>query len=73
MSARRIGPDVLYGTVADLGRGLRTGEHTSVELAEAYLVRLERFGPSLNAVAAALGLAMEYQRRTDWHRRHPEL
>ena len=23
--------------------------------------------------AAVLGLAMEFQRRTDWHRRHPEL
>ena len=52
MSPRRIGPEVLYGTVADLGRGLRTGEHTSVELTEAYLARLERLGPPLNAVAA---------------------
>jgi Asp-tRNA(Asn)/Glu-tRNA(Gln) amidotransferase A subunit family amidase len=51
MIATQIGRDVLYGTVADLGRGLREGTFTSAELTEAYLERLEDLGPRLNAVA----------------------
>ena len=51
MIATQIGRDLLYGTVADLGRGLREGTFTSAELTEAYLERLEDLGPRLNAVA----------------------
>ena len=51
MIATQIGRDVLYGTVADLGRGLREGAFTSAELTEAYLERLEDLGGRLNAVA----------------------
>jgi len=38
------------GTIAELGDGLRAGEYTARELTEAYLDRLERVGPELNAV-----------------------
>ncbi len=37
-------------TVRELGRGLRAGEFTSLELARAYLGRLEELGPRYNAV-----------------------
>jgi aspartyl-tRNA(Asn)/glutamyl-tRNA(Gln) amidotransferase subunit A len=42
----------LFGTIAELGAGLRNGEYTVTELTEAYLDRLERIGPDLNAVVS---------------------
>jgi aspartyl-tRNA(Asn)/glutamyl-tRNA(Gln) amidotransferase subunit A len=40
----------LVGTVDELGAGLRAGDYTVRELTAAYLDRLERVGPELNAV-----------------------
>ncbi|MEF8827411.1 MAG: amidase [Haloarcula sp.] len=40
----------LVATIEELGDGLRAGEYTVRELTEAYLDRLERVGPELNAV-----------------------
>jgi aspartyl-tRNA(Asn)/glutamyl-tRNA(Gln) amidotransferase subunit A len=51
MTPTQIGRDLLYGTVTDIGRGLREGTFTSAELTEAYLERLENLGGRLNAVA----------------------
>lgn len=45
-----IPDETLVGSVDELGRGLRDGELTVRELTEAYLERLERLGPDLNAV-----------------------
>lgn len=45
-----IADGILVGSVDDLGRRLREGEFTVRELTEAYLDRLERVGPELNAV-----------------------
>ena len=42
---------ILYSTVGELGRDLRAKKFTAVELTDAYLDRLERLGPKLNAVA----------------------
>jgi aspartyl-tRNA(Asn)/glutamyl-tRNA(Gln) amidotransferase subunit A len=62
----RIGRDVLYGTVVDLGRGLREGAFSSEELAEAYLERLEDVGPRLNALATVTRTrAIHAARRAD--------
>ena len=45
-----IDTDVLFGTIEELGAGLRKGEYSSRELAEAYIDRLREVGPDLNAV-----------------------
>jgi aspartyl-tRNA(Asn)/glutamyl-tRNA(Gln) amidotransferase subunit A len=45
-----ISDDTLVEPVDELGRRLRDGEFTVRELTEAYLDRLERIGPALNAV-----------------------
>ena len=42
--------DVLFGTVRALGEAIRARRLSPVELAEAYLERLERLGPQLGAV-----------------------
>lgn len=56
----------LYGTVRELGRGLRDGEYTSVELAEAYMDRLRDVGRRLNAVVTVTeDRALEAARRAD--------
>jgi aspartyl-tRNA(Asn)/glutamyl-tRNA(Gln) amidotransferase subunit A len=61
-----IDASTLYGTVRDLGRGLRAGEFTSVELAEAYIARLRDVGRRLNAVVTVTGdRALEAARRAD--------
>jgi aspartyl-tRNA(Asn)/glutamyl-tRNA(Gln) amidotransferase subunit A len=39
-----------FASIRELGRRLRAGEFTSVELTEFYLRRLEKLGPPLNAV-----------------------
>lgn len=45
-----VAPPTLVEPIADLAAGLRNGEYTVRELTEAYLDRLERVGPELNAV-----------------------
>jgi aspartyl-tRNA(Asn)/glutamyl-tRNA(Gln) amidotransferase subunit A len=42
--------DVLYGSIRTLSEGLRAREISPVELTEAYLQRLEQYGPRLGAV-----------------------
>lgn len=42
--------DVLFGTVRELSEAIRARRLSPVELAEAYLERLERLGPQLGAV-----------------------
>ena len=42
--------DVLYGSIRELSEGIRTRKLSPVELAEAYLQRLEQLGPRLGAV-----------------------
>lgn len=61
-----LSEDVLYSTVSELARGLRAKKFTSVQLTEAYLERLGRIGPKLNAVATVTtDLALEEARRAD--------
>ena len=62
-----IGEDVLYSTVAELGDRIRTRRLSPVELTEAYLARIRRVAPRLNAFAAvtpevALAQAREAER-----------
>ncbi len=42
--------DVLYGSVRELSDAIRARRLSPVELAEAYLQRLEQYGPRLGAV-----------------------
>src|SRR3989442_1447244 len=59
-----LSEDILYSTVAELGRGLRSKKFTAVDLAEAYLDRLSRLGPKLNAVVTMTAdLALEQARQ----------
>jgi Asp-tRNA(Asn)/Glu-tRNA(Gln) amidotransferase A subunit family amidase len=46
----KIGDDVYYAGVRELGRGLRRGSYTPVDLANAYLDRLEALGPRYGAL-----------------------
>jgi aspartyl-tRNA(Asn)/glutamyl-tRNA(Gln) amidotransferase subunit A len=46
-----LGEDVLYQTVAELGPQIRARKLSPVALAEAYLARIARYGPGLNAFA----------------------
>ena len=46
-----LGEDVLYLPVRELGKRIRSGALSPVELAESCLVRSERIGPRLNAYA----------------------
>ncbi|WP_331233711.1 amidase [Natronorarus salvus] len=45
-----VDPELLVGSIDELGRGLREGAFTSRELTGAYLERLETVGEELNAV-----------------------
>lgn len=45
-----IEPALAFATIRELGKRLRAGEYSSVELTEFFLQRLERLGPPLNAV-----------------------
>ena len=45
-----IPDDVLYRSVRELSDGIRARDISPVELAEAYLQRLEQLGPRLGAV-----------------------
>ena len=49
-----VSDEKLFGTIAELGEGLRNGEYTATELTKAYLDRLERIGPNLNAVVTIM-------------------
>jgi aspartyl-tRNA(Asn)/glutamyl-tRNA(Gln) amidotransferase subunit A len=46
-----LSDDVLFSSVRELGKLIRTRKISPVELAESYLQRLERIGPTLGAVA----------------------
>ena len=55
-----------FASIRRLGRGLRRGDYTSLELTEFFLDRLERLGPRYNAVATVTGtLARREARRAD--------
>jgi len=55
-----------FASIRRLGRGLRRGDYTSLELTEFFLDRLERLGPKFNAVATVTGdLARREARRAD--------
>jgi aspartyl-tRNA(Asn)/glutamyl-tRNA(Gln) amidotransferase subunit A len=61
-----LSADVLYSTVRELGRDLRAKKFTSVQLTAAYLDRLSRLGPQLNAVVTVTSdLALEQARQAD--------
>ena len=46
--------DTFFLSIGELGAQLRARRFTSVELTEGYLVRLEKFGPRLNAVVTLM-------------------
>ncbi|PYV07878.1 MAG: amidase, partial [Acidobacteria bacterium] len=59
-----LSEDILYSSVVELGRGLLSKKFTPVDLAEAYLDRLSRLGPKLNAVVTMTAdLALEQARQ----------
>lgn len=58
--------EVLFESIPELGQRLRDGEFTSLELTLAYLDRLNRVGPTLNAVQSiTYGRAISAARRAD--------
>lgn len=50
MQTQEITEDILYSSVRELGKRIRTQRLSPVALAEAYLARLEKLGPRLGAV-----------------------
>src|SRR5215831_3692043 len=50
MTVMPVKPELAFAPLRTLGRGLRAGEFTAVELAEFFLDRLETIGPRFNAV-----------------------
>ncbi|MGH9345803.1 MAG: amidase [Vicinamibacterales bacterium] len=61
-----INEDLLFSAVGDLGTLLKTRQISPVELTEAYLSRLERLGPTLNAVVTVTRqLAIEQARQAE--------
>lgn len=59
-----LSEDVLYLSVSELGRRIRRGELSPVELTESYLAHLEKLGPKLGAaitVTRELGLEQARQ------------
>ena len=46
--------DLFYASITELGKRLRAGEFSSVELTRAFLDRLEQIGPAYNALALSL-------------------
>ena len=50
MAQESIGDDILYAPIRDLAERLRTRRLSPVALTEAYLDRLQKIGPRLNAV-----------------------
>ena len=68
-----IGEDVLTLGVVELSQRIRARRISPVELAEAYLDRIQRFGPGLNAfesVAGELALAEARRAESDLHHGH---
>ncbi len=58
--------DVLYAPVTELGKRIRTGEISPVDLAESYLARSERLNPRLNAyVTVTRDLALARARKAE--------
>lgn len=61
-----VSEETLFDTVPELGDHLRAGRVTSEELTRAYLDRLERVGPKLNAVVTLTrDRALEAAKRAD--------
>src|ERR1043166_9464082 len=61
-----ITEDILFSGVRALGEGIRARKISPVELAEAYLKRLETIGPKLNAVVTVTrALAMAQARAAE--------
>jgi aspartyl-tRNA(Asn)/glutamyl-tRNA(Gln) amidotransferase subunit A len=61
-----IGEDLLYAGIGELSARLRSRQLTAVELAEAYLDRIQRFSPALNAFETVAGdLALMQARLAD--------
>ncbi len=61
-----LSEDILFLPVSELGLKLRRHQLSPVELAEAYLERLDRIGPELNAVATITReLALEQARAAE--------
>ncbi|MCA9070704.1 MAG: amidase, partial [Planctomycetaceae bacterium] len=55
-----------FATIRELGRDLRAGKFTAVELADFFVERLKRIGPTLNAVVTvAPELAREQAKIAD--------
>jgi aspartyl-tRNA(Asn)/glutamyl-tRNA(Gln) amidotransferase subunit A len=63
---QEITEDLLYASVRELGAKLKSRRISSVALTEAYLDRLEKFGPKLGAVVTATrDLALKQARAAD--------
>jgi aspartyl-tRNA(Asn)/glutamyl-tRNA(Gln) amidotransferase subunit A len=61
-----VDESTLFQTATELGRRIRSGAVSPVELTEAYLDRLERLGPKLGAVATVTrDLAIRQARRAE--------
>jgi aspartyl-tRNA(Asn)/glutamyl-tRNA(Gln) amidotransferase subunit A len=61
-----IPPTTAFTSVADLGKQLRAGAFTSVDLTEFFLARLKKFGPQFNAVVRLTPeRALQEARRAD--------
>ncbi len=61
-----VSADAAWASIRALGKRLRAGEFTAVELAEFFLDRVERVGKPLNAIVTVTGeLALEQARRAD--------
>jgi len=52
--ATKVPDDVFFATIGELNKRLKAREFSALELANAYLDRLERFGPGYNALALSL-------------------
>ena len=55
----------MFESAATLARRLRDGEMTSEELVEAYLLRIDKINPAVNAVVALADDAIELARQAD--------
>ncbi len=61
-----LSEDILFSSITELGRKIRRREISPMELTEAYLDRLERIGPKLNAVVTVTReLALEQARTAE--------
>lgn len=55
----------MFQSATTLARSLRDGEITSEELVEAYLLRIDKINPAVNAVVALADDAIELARQAD--------